>query len=179
VASWPSIGFATSRQSYLVKVSARGTRRTAPWPPREAKGSGWENLIYTFRFKNEAVGKLTLVLEINVARNTPTPWNTPTSSGLRIRPLEHSHVCLKYTLQEIHLHLEIHPHLQVLKNKAVRKLTRVLETHVARNTPTPWNTPTSSGLRIRPLDISHVCLKYTLQEIHLHLEIHPHLQVYE
>ena len=42
-------------------------------------------------------------------------------------------MCLKYTLQEIHLHIEIHPHFQVLKNKAVRKLTRVLEIHVARN----------------------------------------------
>jgi len=136
-------------------------------------------LKYThiFRFTNKTVRTLTRVLEIHVGRNTPTPWNTPTPSGLRIRPLEHSHVCLKYTLEEIHLHLEIHPHLQVLKNKAVRTLTRVLEIHVARNTPTPWNKPIPSGLRIRPLENSHVCLKYTLEEIHLHLEIHPHLQV--
>jgi len=31
--SW-HLGYAMSRQSYLVKASARGTRSTAPWPPR-------------------------------------------------------------------------------------------------------------------------------------------------
>jgi len=33
-------GFAISRQRYLVKASARGPRKTAPFSPRGAEGSG-------------------------------------------------------------------------------------------------------------------------------------------
>jgi len=31
------LGYAISRQSYLVKASARGPQKTAPWPPRGAR----------------------------------------------------------------------------------------------------------------------------------------------
>jgi len=34
------LGFALSRQSYLVKASAPGPRRTAPWPLRGDEGAG-------------------------------------------------------------------------------------------------------------------------------------------
>ena len=31
---WWHLGYAISRQSYLMKASARGAQRNAPWPPR-------------------------------------------------------------------------------------------------------------------------------------------------
>jgi len=38
------LGFAISRQNYLVKASARWPRRTPPWSPRVTEGPGLETL---------------------------------------------------------------------------------------------------------------------------------------
>ena len=43
-------GFAISRQRCLVKASARGPWRTAPWTPTGAEGSGWETLFFSIAF---------------------------------------------------------------------------------------------------------------------------------
>jgi len=38
------LGYAVSRQSYLVKASDCGPQKTAPWAPRGGEGPVWENL---------------------------------------------------------------------------------------------------------------------------------------